>query len=91
MIKFKKPINLNGAQLLDELANVGIFLDKFVQAPRIDANDDLWLDIKSEEESKAKPIVESHNGTIVASEPSIEQKLNQVGLNLDDLKSALGI
>lgn len=28
MIKFNKPENLNGAELLDELAAVGIVLDK---------------------------------------------------------------
>ena len=91
MIKFDKPKNLNGAELLDELAAVGIVLDKFKQAPLIDGNNDFWLDIESADEVKAEAVVAAHNGTTVAPEPTVEQKLASVGLNLSDLKSALGL
>lgn len=91
MIKFNKPINLNGAELLDELQAIGISLDKIKQAPLIDGNGDFWLDIQEEDKAKAEAVVASHNGTTVAPEPTIEQKLASVGLNLDDLKSALGL
>jgi len=91
MIKFDKPVNLNGAELIYELSAVGIVLDKFKQAPVIDSNGDLWLDIKSAHEDKARAVVASHNGTTIAPEPTIEDKLASVGLNLADLKSALGL
>ncbi len=91
MIKFDKPLNLNGIELLDELASVGIVLDKKEQAPLIDGNGNFWLDIKPADEAKAAKIVAAHNGTIVAPEPTIEDKLASVGLNLTDLKTALGL
>jgi hypothetical protein len=91
MIKFNKPAKLNGAELLDELATVGIVLDKFKQAPLIDANGDFWLDVKSADEAKAGTVVAAHNGTTVAPEPTVENKLASVGLSLPDLKAALGL
>ena len=91
MIKFNKPANLNGAELLDELVAVGIVLDLTTQAPLIDGNGDLWLDVKSADEAKAELVVVAHNGTTIAPEPTVEQKLASVGLNLTDLKTALGL
>lgn len=91
MIKFDKPANLNGAELLNELAAVEIVLDLTTQAPLIDGNGDLWLDVKSADKVKAGEVVAAHNGTTVAPEPTVEQKLESVGLNLADLKTALGI
>jgi hypothetical protein len=89
MIKFNKPANLNGAELLDELAEVGIVLDKINQVPVVDGNDDFWLDIKPKDQAKAEAVVSVHNGTTVAPEPTIEDKLASVGLSLSDLKTAL--
>jgi hypothetical protein len=91
VIKFDKPENLNGAELLDELADVGIVLDKFKQAPLIDGNGDFWLDVSEADKSKAQAVVAAHNGTTVAPEPTIEDKLSSVGLSLPDLKAALGL
>jgi hypothetical protein len=91
VIKFDKPNNFNGAELLDELAAVGIILDKLLQAPLIDGNGDFWLDIKQADEAKAEAVIAAHNGNTVAPEPTIETKLASVGLNLDDLKAALGL
>ena len=91
MIKFDKPNNLNGVELLNELSAVGIVLDKVNQAPFIDGEGNFWLDIDPADEAKAKPIVAAHNGTIIASELTIEDKLASVGLSLTDLKSALGL
>lgn len=91
MIKFNKPENLNGAELLDELSTIGIVLDKLNQAPLIDEAGDLWLDIDSKDQTKVAQIVAAHNGTVIAPEPTVEQKLASVGLKLDDLKAALGI
>ena len=91
MLKFDKPQNLNGSQLLDELAIVGIVLDKLTQAPLIDGNGDFWLDVKPADETKAAAVVAVHNGNITPKEPTIEDKLASVGLSLTDLKSALGL
>jgi len=91
MIIFTKPQNLNGEELLDELAEIGIILDKFTQPPFIDGNGDFWLDIDQADEAKVAAVVAAHNGTTVAPEPTVEQKLASVGLNLDDLKQALGL
>jgi hypothetical protein len=88
MIKFNKPANLNGAELLAELNAAGIVI---TERPVIDGNGDFWLEIDPKDEAKAKPIVDAHNGTTVAPEPTIEQKLASVGLNLGDLKAALGL
>lgn len=91
MIKFTSPNQLNGKQLRDELnaANVKISYDP--GAVTMDEVGDLWLDIAANDENKAKPIVDAHNGVLVEIEPTVEQKLASVGLNLNDLKAALGL
>lgn len=91
MINFKKPVNLNGDELLDELLAVGIVLDKWKQAPSIDGNGDMWLDILEADKAKATSVIASHNGTISAPELTVADKLASVGLSLDDLKAALGL
>jgi hypothetical protein len=91
MIKFDKPQNLNGLELLNELAAVGIVLDKMEQAPVVESDGSMWLDINTADKAKAATVVAAHNGTTVAPETTIEDKLASVGLNLVDLKSALGL
>jgi hypothetical protein len=84
MTTYPKPKNLNGMELIAELAAVGIDLT------RIQDNGDETISLETDD-AKAESIVAKHNGTIVASEPTIDQKLQSVGLSLNDLKSALGI
>jgi hypothetical protein len=91
VIKFNKPKNLNGAELLGELAVVGIVLDPKTQRPLIDGNGDFWLDVSEADKAKAEAVVAAHNGTTVAPELTIEDKLTSVGLSLPDLKAALGL
>ena len=91
MIKFDKPTNLNGTELLAELALVSVALQNKTEAPVIDGNGDFWLDIKPADEAKAAAVVAAHNGTILAPEPTIADKLASVGLSVPDLKSALGL
>lgn len=88
MIKFNTPVNLNGSELKTQLNEVGISINDL---PFIDGDGNLWLDIAQENKEKAKAVVSAHNGTIIALEPTVEQKLASVGLNLDDLKVALGL
>lgn len=82
---FSKPVNLNGAELIEELAEVGIIVEVIVDFA--DGN----IGFETNDEKKASQIVAAHNGTIVAPEPTIEQKLVSVGLNVNDLKAALGL
>jgi hypothetical protein len=91
MIKFNKPTNLNGAELLDELAAVGIVLDKDLQSPFIDGNGDFWLDVDISNKAQAELVLAAHNGTTIAPEPSIQDKLETAGITLDELKVALGL
>jgi len=89
MIKFNKPENLNGTELLDELNAVGI---KITEPPLIDGNGDLWLNIAAKNQEKATAIVAAHNGTIVALDKSAEKAaiLDRIGLTADELKTILG-
>ena len=88
MIEFIKPKNLNGTELTNELKAAGIDLNR---PPLIDGQGKFWLDVKASEEAQTKAIVAAHNGTTVAPEPTIEQKLASVGLSLPELKLALGL
>jgi hypothetical protein len=88
MIKFDKPTNLNGTELLAELNSAGITI---TEPPSIDGNGELWLNIASKDQTKAMPIVAAHNGTVVAPALSVDEKLQSVGLNVDDLRTALGL
>jgi hypothetical protein len=85
MKQFDKPKNLNGAELLAELKTAGI------QATKIIQNGNRNIEIDLDDEAKAKPIIEAHNGTVIAPEPTIAEKLASVGLTIDGLKAALGL
>jgi hypothetical protein len=85
MAIFNKPQNLNGAELMQELATVGLSVEEIVDL----ADGTIEFDVK--DAAKAKAIVDKHNGTVVAPELTVEQKLHSVGLNINDLKVALGL
>jgi hypothetical protein len=87
MIQFTKPTNLNGTELLTELNAGGVAI---TEPPVLDGLGVLWLDIAEADEAKATPIVAAHNGTIIAPEPTIADKLASVGLSIEELKAALG-
>lgn len=84
MTTYTKPTNLNGAELMTELAAAGIVIS------RVQDNGDNTITLETTDK-KAESIIATHNGTTIAPEPTINEKLQSVGLNLDDLKSALGI
>ena len=90
MIKLNKPTNLNGTELRQELNAAGVKISNEPSSLK-DDNGDLWLDIADKDEAKAQVVVNAHNGTIVAPEPTVADKLQSVGLNLEDLKAALGL
>lgn len=91
MIQFEKPVNLNGDELLDELLAVGIVLDKWKQAPSIDGNGVMWLDIAEADEAKATSIVAAHNGTTVAPDNSVAKAalLARLGITAEEAQLLL--
>lgn len=88
MIKFNKPTNLNGAELLTELNNAGVAI---TQSPFDDAQGSIWLQIAEADKAKANPVVAAHNGTMVAPDATVSDKLASVGLSVADLKAVLGL
>ncbi len=91
MTIFTAPENLNGAELRDELRSAGIEISDLSSAVSIDENENLVLEIAAKDKTKAQAIVIAHNGTTIAPEPTIQQKLESVGLSIDELKAALGV
>ena len=90
MLTFIKPENLNGKELRDELNVASVVISYDSASVQVD-DANLLLDIKPADEAKAVAVIAAHNGTTVAPEPTIEQKLSSVGLSLPDLKAALGL
>jgi hypothetical protein len=90
MIQFIKPENLNGAELRDELNANGVAISDDPFSVKLEGDGSLWLDIAEADKAKATPIVAAHNGTTVAPELTVAQKLASVGLSLEELKAALG-
>ena len=90
MIDFSKPANLNGAELRAELAAAGIDFSDDAQSFSV-TGDFLSIDIKAKDRSIAETVIANHTGTVIAPTPTIEEKLASVGLNLPDLKAALGL
>lgn len=85
MAIFTRPQNLNGAELLQELAKVGLIVSEIIDYS------DGTIEFDVTDIAKAEAIVNKHNGTVIAPELTIEQKLDLVGLKLNDLKVALGL
>ncbi len=90
MVQFTTPTNLNGAELVAELAAVGVVVNTET-SPLIDGESNFWLDIQEADKAKATPIVAAHNGTVTPIEPTVADKLASVGLSVTDLKAALGL
>jgi hypothetical protein len=82
---FTKPENLNGTQLIAELSAVGLSVDRVT----VEASGELFLDVPAKDKAKAEAIIAVHNGSTVAPEPSISEKLASVGLSIEELKAAL--
>lgn len=88
MITFDKPSKLNGSELIAELLAAGINVSGI---PFDDGQGNLSLDIDESDAIKARSVVLKHKGTTIPPEPTVDQKLEMVGLTINDLKAALGI
>jgi soluble P-type ATPase len=82
---FTKPTNLNGAELTAELLAVGVEIERIT----IEADGQMKIQIIAGDEKKAQKVVASHDGSTVAPEPTIADKLASVGLSIDELKTAI--
>ena len=91
MIKFNKPEQLNGEQLIQELKAIGVIVNDKT-SPLIDGNGDFWLDIDVKDEIKTKQIVEVHVGidTKLDKIAAKETLLNKLGITADEAKLLLG-
>ena len=90
MAIFVKPQNLNGLQLINELIDGGVQIT-IEDFPEDDGQGNLILNVIESDLDKVAKIVQNHNGSVVPSEPTIDDKLASIGLTIDDLKSALGL
>lgn len=85
-----KPENLNGQELREQLRAANVMISDDVDAIEVIENK-LILKIDDKNISKAENVVKQHDGKIVPSPLTINQKLENAGLNLNDLKDALGL
>ena len=85
MKTFPKPQNLNGTELMAKLSAVGIFVEEVFDFS------DGTIGFETDNESTAAAVVAAHNGTTVAPEPTIADKLAAAGLTVEELKEALGL
>lgn len=87
---YTKPKNLNGAELRQELQNAGVKIDAGILAVILNG-DTLLLDIDAADREKAARVVELHNGSTIPYEVTVADKLSMVGLDINELKTALGL
>jgi hypothetical protein len=83
MITLTKPANLNGTELLSELAAKGVVVSGL---PIDDGQGNLLLDIDATDKEKAKTVVDSHDGTTIAADNSAAKAalLEKLGITSDE-------
>lgn len=89
MIKFNAPAVLSGSQLKKELNAAGVKIDLGADSIEIDGNGDLWLAIVAKDEAKAQAVLDAHVPAVASSEPTLQEKLESIGLTIEELKTAL--
>jgi len=95
MIKFTKPNQLNGTQLIAELKAIGVIVNEKT-SPLLDGNGEFWLDIESKDETKAKAIVDAHIGIDTAQAEATAKAaqrqaiLDRLGLTEEEARILLG-
>ena len=89
MIKFKTPATMSGSQLKKELNAAGVKIDLGADSIEMDGNGDLWLAIAAKDEAKAQEVLNAHVAVSLPTEVTLEQKLESIGLTIEELKTAL--
>jgi hypothetical protein len=89
MISFNKPTSLNGEQLRIELRAVGVAISDHADAVTDTSDGHIHLDIAAKDQSKASQVVAAHVGIDSTAQLTIAQKLESIGISLDELKAAL--
>jgi len=84
MLSFNIPAQLNGSQLMKEFNAQGLE----IEIPII-ADGKLWLNVSPKDKAKAEAIVNNHVGVDYV--PTIEDKLDAAGIDIDELRVALGL
>jgi hypothetical protein len=90
MIKFTKPAQLNGSQLIQELRSEGIDINEDT-SPFIDGNGEFFLDIDAKDTAKAAEIVSAHIGIDEIKSKAAEKQaiLDQLGITAEQAKLLL--
>ena len=88
MIQFTKPANLNGTELIEELAQANI---NIIGLPMVEG-EILKLNISEADAANAAVIVAAHNGTTVAPDNSAAKAalLDKLGITAEEAKLLLG-
>ena len=83
MLEFTKPTNLNGKELLEELAAGGVVV---TGRPNVEL-EILRLNIQSKDKNKAEAIVAAHNGTTILPDRSADKTalLEKLGISEEEL------
>ena len=89
MIKFNAPANMSGSQLKKELNAAGVKIDLGADSIEMDGNGDLWLAIAKKDEAKTQEVIDAHVAVSAPTEVTLEQKLESIGLTIEELKTAL--
>lgn len=89
MIKFNAPASLIGQQLKKELNAAGVKIDLGADSIEIDGNGDLLLAIAAKDEAKAQTVIDAHTPIFAPAQITIEQKLESIGLTIEELKAAI--
>lgn len=85
-IQFTRPLSLEGKQLQDELAAVGISAD----FPSVDFEGNLWLNIDVADETKTAEIIAAHIAAPIVLPTPAEKLFSATGLTVAEYK-ALGL
>ena len=82
MIEFNKPTNLNGKELLEELAAGGVIVTGRIEVEL----EILRLDITEADKAKAEKVVAQHNGTTLDVDRSAEKAalLERLGITAEE-------
>jgi hypothetical protein len=89
MIKFNAPAILSGSQLKKELNAAGVKIDLGADSIEINGNGDLLLAIAKKDEAKAQEVIDAHSPVFAPTGTTLEQKLETIGLTIEELKTAL--